>query len=708
MQCSFCQLPIPNVPGDSADPVYCCYACRFAADVTRARGEPGAVNWMLARLGIAAFLSMIVMMFSMYLYRQQVALAAGETPGEALRQLGRLMQFASLAASIPVFVILGIPILVRAVEQARSSIYSTDALVVVGVAAAFAVSYVATLSGHGDCYYETGCAILVFMTLGRWLEANGRLRASNAIRSLQALLPDRVEVVREGASHTIRPEEVLIGDLVIMPPGQRIAADGYIERGVAHVDEQIVTGESAPVVRETGQYVRAGSLNLDGLLHVRAVAVGAQSTVGRFLSLIDLARSRRTGWQRLTDRLAAAFIPAVVVVAVVALVIGISRGGTGAGVMSALAVLLIACPCALGIATPMAIWVALGAAARRRILLRDGETLERLAAIRAICFDKTGTLTTGSPRVVSFFAAESELDGGDRILAYVHAMTEGATHPSAVAVRSFTELYRAKGTGVTAIRTRSGRGLVADVDGSTVCLGNLALMHEYGLGSASAINSALADCDTLGLSVVFVGCAGRIRGLFAVNESLRPEASATVRELARRGLTVEILTGDTTARARILASVLGAPTHGALTPEDKVRRIEDIRRTVGPVAMVGDGLNDAPALAASDVGIALACGADLTRESAAICLLGDHLADIPWIVDLARRTLRTIRVNLAFAFVYNLAGMSLAVTGRLNPVFAAAAMVGSSLLVISNSARLARAASSTTDDSHSPVPAEAT
>lgn len=699
MDCSFCHLPIPTAgrAAQGEGPLFCCYGCRLAAQITLSRGEAGQVNWMLTRLGLCAFLTMTVMMFSMYLYRQEAA-GSMAPPGAddsaaVASQLAGLMRYLCLLFATPVFLLLGLPVLGAAVEQGRRGVWSTDALVVLGVGAAFVYSYVATLTDRGATYYETGCVILVFITLGRWLEAQGKLRASEAVASLQSLFPDRVEVCRGDETLTLTPCDVRRDDLLRVPAGGRIAADGRIETGRAHVDESLVTGESTPVVRERGDVVRAGTLCLDGGLTVRATAVGAASTLGRLIELLEQARRSRSRYERLADRVATAFIPLTAVLAVVGGGFGWRRGGVDDAIMTALAVLLIACPCALGIATPTAVWSALGLAARRGVLFRDGTTLEKLAGVRAICLDKTGTLTTGTPAVGAVM-----LDGdGDAALQRAAGLAGTSTHALAAGIRAYAADRDTSAASFEDVRTLAGRGLLGHCDAgvcaqtpTTVAMGNLRLMEEQSLALEGALAAAVQRARDAARSFACIGWTGRVRGVFEFVESLRPEARSALAEL--RGLVsrVCVLTGDHAGRGDDIARALETETESELTPQDKLARLRSLRESVGPVAMVGDGLNDAPALAAADVGLAMGCGADLSREHAGVCLLSNDLAALPWSVRLARRTVRTIRANLFWAFVYNVIGIGLAMTGRLSPVFAAAAMVVSSAMVVTNSLRLSR------------------
>ncbi len=678
--CDFCHLPIPRAHRLQYEltrtPLYCCYGCRLASEITGRRGEPGQVNWMLTRLGVAVFLSMAVMMFSMFGYRQQIS---GGAPTEVAVQLDAFLRYASLLFATPVLFLLGLPIAINAVEQVRRGIVSIDGLVMLGVAAAFAQSYVATLAGRGQTYFETGCAILVFITLGRWLEARGRLRASDAIDSLDSLFPAQVEIERDGKPQATRAADVRMGDLVRVPAGGRIPADGWIESGRAHIDEQIVTGESTPVVRDSGDEVRAGTISLDGGLRIRATATGSASTLGRLIRLVDDARQSKSRYERMSERLAAIMVPLTIALAIAAVYLGTRRGAAMDGVMAGLSVLLIACPCALGIATPMAICVAIGQAASRHVLFRDAETMEKLAQLRFVCLDKTGTLTTGEPRVGEFRSSPSDDSPADEALSLAAGLAETSSHSLSRAIVRFAHSHGIASRLAGESTVVAGRGLIGTVAGRRVALGNKAMMGDTG---------ELAD-STDTRTAAFLWIDDSPRGEFRFEEFLRPNSRMALDELRSAGLDVAILTGDHRARGESLARELGVPVQSELLPEHKLRIINEFRARRGPIAMVGDGLNDAPALAAADVGIALGCGADLTRDAAGVCLLGNDLAAVPWAIRLSQRTVRTIKENLFWAFAYNIVGVGLALNGKLSPVFAAGAMVVSSLLVVGNSLRLA-------------------
>lgn len=652
-------------------------------------GEEGQANWMLTRVGISAVLIMGLMVFSLCLYANDVY---GSDPSWGLQlsaAMTSFLRYISLLFSLPVFLMLGWPILDNAMKQWRVGSAWIDILVVVGVGAAFIYSYVATLRESGGVYFETGCVILLLVTVGRYLEARGKASASSAINALEQLLPRSITVVRDGESLAVPLSELRHDDRMLIPAGERIAADGLIEVGEAHIDNRALTGESRPISVSPGDQVSAGALNLDGALTVRATAVGSASALGRLAGLVEQARRTRSRYEHLAGRVAAVFIPATMVLAVVAFVLGLRRGGLDEGIMSALALMLIACPCALGIATPMAIWVALGQAASRGILFRTSDSVERLSEVRTICLDKTGTLTT--PELTATEVHLSPLSGlSERdVLAIAAGLARCSTHGLSRALTRLAEDRGISAAAVKDVRTVAGRGVVGASDWGDVVLGSRRLVEASGAREADAIARLAEQAEADAHPVTRLAVDGTVVAVFVFHETLRAEARPAVSSLRALMTEVVILTGDHEASAQRVADQLQVRSLARMTPEQKLERVRGAglpRR----VAMVGDGINDAPALMAADVGIAMGCGADVARESAEVCLLGDNLLTLPWAVNLARRTVRTIKVNLFWAFVYNLIGMALALAGKLNPVIAALAMAFSSLFVVTNSLRLQR------------------
>jgi heavy metal translocating P-type ATPase len=708
----------------------------MAHTITQERGREGAVRWTIVRLGIAIFFSMNLMAFTMTMWSLDVY-DVQRDPFQV--QLFDVFRWLSMIFSLPVLGLLGIPLLQNAIISWRQRIFSTDLLIATGVAAAYVISVVNVLRGSETVYFEVGATVLVMVTLGRWFEATGKHRATEALDQLAALLPESVTRQTPDGSEEVPCSEITVGDRLEIRPGERFPVDAILVQGRTTVDEQVFTGESVPVGRVTGDRLLGGTVNLDGNVIVEATAVFKAGSFGRLLQLLQEARLSRGHYQRLADRVSAWFFPLITGVAALTLIAHWSAG-IGVAVQHALSVLLIACPCALGLATPLAVWTALSTAAKHQVLFRSGEAIERLAIVKSICFDKTGTLTTGSPQVRHLCVLDDH-DSRD-ILPLCAALAKTSTHPFSKAVVQFVEEWptsnRAACTAAEArdwnknidlrdIRSVPGGGVEAfSPDGKQLRLGSLEFITAAGDISPRLrlrMAHALSIADQEAASVVAVSVAARPVIMFLLTETMRPESSETVKRCMELHLPVTVLTGDRAAKAEQLRrnlldchevgcqcsvecaagnthdhhhhEIIPAPAPASrlkiecdLRPEQKVRHLREIRERCSTVAMVGDGINDAPALAVSDVGIAMGCGADVSRDSAQVCLLSNDLSRIPWAVQLARRTTRVIRHNLFWAFGYNFAGVVLAAFGLLNPAVAAGLMIVSSLLVITNSLRL--------------------
>lgn len=689
-------LNSPTSPDGSRadDTAYCCFGCRFAAAVAAEGGEEGQNRWTLTRLGIAIFFSMNVMVLTMALWSRDVYADQESVQTTSASAMYELLRFGCLLFSCPVLLMLGQPIVEQSWYSLRRGQITMDWLLVAGVVASFVYSALALWTGAPHVYFEVGCMVLVFVTLGRWLEASGKLKTTQAVRALQRLLPATARLCTAHGETEDRPlDQVGVGEVIRILPGERIPLDGKVERSRATIDQQLITGESQPVVCEQGDRLFAGSLNLDGDLYLRVEAPASSGTLQRLVELVTEALASKSHEQRLADRVTAWFVPLVGVIALSTFGLALYRTGWHDAIMASLAVVLIACPCALGIATPMAFWAALGTACRKQVLFRNGDALSRLATIQAICFDKTGTLTNGDVEVEQLLIERTT----DRVelSALAARLAAASNHPLSRAIvgyaRRSPDARASNDIGALDyddVQSVAGRGICGRLrsTGQQVFLGNLTYLEQSGLVATSDLPSSEANAAHL---LAYVGWDGKVRGVFQFRETLRSEVVATLQALHKLGVKATILTGDHRARAKLLSDQLQVPVIAELLPHEKLDELQRLRTEHGRIAMVGDGVNDAPALAAADVGMAMGCGADVSRDAADVCLLGNDLARIPWAIEWSRQTRKTIRQNLFWAFGYNVVGVSLAIYGWLSPIVAAIAMVGSSLFVISNSLRLA-------------------
>ncbi len=696
--CDYCGLPVPTYRGQEAgEAAFCCVGCRIASALTAASGDAGQVRWALTRLGLAIFFTMNVMVFAMALW------AFPETNEPGASAWRDMFRYAGLLFAAPVLLLLGGPLLEDAWGSLRRRQWSIDALLAVAVAASFGYSLISLWRGGEHVYFEVGCMVLVAVTLGRWLEATGKLKTRLALRSLQRLLPDQALVFRptgdESSDHrqpSLLPrDQIRINDIVRVLPGGRIPIDGAVMRHRATVDQQLLTGESEPVIKEVGDEVFAGSLCCDGELWLRATCGPDNDLVHRMLETVEHAAAQLSRSERLADRVARWFVPSIMLLALLVLAVHWPAVGFHAALMTSLSVLLVACPCALAIATPMAIWAALGAASRQQVLFRDGDALERLAAVQVMGFDKTGTLTTGQWELAALIALSPP--EAERIWSVAAALAAGGTHGMSQVIQQQAADEGRAVLHCGRIENRPGRGLlawVAELDVNAV-LGSPRLMEEEDLAMPDRLQDAIDLWDSEGGSLCCVGWRGRVRGVFLFQEQLRAEAAEALGALHRQGVTLHVLSGDRQSAANIITTMLPVVAVGDLLPEDKLKWVLEHRQSAGRrsgCAMIGDGINDAPALAAADVGVAMGCGADVSREIADICLLNNDLNKLVWTYELARRTRRVIGQNFAWTLAYNTIGVALAAMGFLNPILAALAMVGSSLWVVGNSLRLAGAA----------------
>ncbi len=667
--CAHCGLPLARVRARPGEAVYCCGGCALAHRLTGGAEGHGQAAGLLMAVGVGSFLAMNVMMLSFVLYsgRAETDRAAGES----------WVRWALLVLATPALVLLGGPFLTRGVRRVREWQLDTDALIVIGVTAAYLLSARSVVLGAGPLYLDTAMGILLFVTMGRYLEAAARARTTDALASLVSRMPADALRLGEGGEERVSVGALVPGDRIRVRPGERLPVDGVVVEGEASVSEAEITGEPLPRWRSPGDAVSAGTLNLDGSLVVEVRRTGAATTLARIVRLVEDARAGRYPFAPLVDRLVRVFVPLVLGLALFTFVYWTRAVGTGEGLMNALAVLLIACPCAIGIATPLASTAAAGRAAAAGVLVRHGEAFERLARSKRVFLDKTGTLTGGVPELVEVRPAPGVTEG--EVLALAAGLETHSEHPLAASVRAAAAARAIVPVAVGDFRAVAARGVVGRHEG-----------RELRLGRADFVGDAKHLAEA-GASIVHLSRDGAWLGALVFRDSARPSAAEAIAALRAQGLAVEVLSGDQReAVAAIAAGLPGVLASAELLPEAKLERVnEAIRRGDSPV-MVGDGINDAPALSGAAVGVTLASGTDLAREVADVTILGGDLRRLPWLFGLARRTLRTAGFNLFWAFFYNAIGLTLAVQGRLHPLFGAVAMIASSLLVVLNSQRLTR------------------
>ncbi len=692
--CLHCGLPVPGARRDVDQVGFCCFGCRIAhqlaapaALVANGDSRPPPASTLLLRLGMGIFLTLNVMVASWLSYSRELFAAEAQRTETGL--IG-LASYLALFLCTVVVALLGMPMLADSWQslvakgasgkRGRGRRIDAQLLIVIGVFSAYLLSVVHTLRGEGSLYFDTASTVLVIVTLGSYLEAGARQRATASANQLLAVLPATVRVRRDGSPDDVFEqadrESIEVGDQVLVGSGETVPVDGTVISGVGRLSEASLTGESWPRHVEPGDRVLAGAQNYEGRLTVEVTRTADETVLAQMERSLASARLSRPPIQRLADRVAAVFVPLVVALAVAVFLLEVWQGDSTEGLLRGLSVLLISCPCALGLAAPLASWYGLRRAAEAGILIDSSVTLERAAAVTTAFFDKTGTLTQPAPALARVVVAE----GVDRdwALAAAASLETGSSHPLARALLAHTSRLGIEARPLGAVREVAGLGIEGHLDGRRLRLGGRRWLERCGLEPAAL------DPVSAGDKSLFLIEDRRVLARFDLRESLRDGVVEVIAELRRRGVACRVLSGDDESATARLAARLGVDAAGGLLPEDKVARVRARRHESagGRTLAVGDGINDAPVLSAADVGVAIGSASDLASRSGNVRLVSDRLDRVVHLLAIAQHVRRRIRLNLSWSFGFNSLGIALAAAGKLTPAFAALAMVVSSLAVV--------------------------
>ena len=599
-----------------------------------------------------------------------------------------LPAWAQFLLATPVQFILGARFYVAAWKAVKAGAGNMDLLVALGTSAGYGLSlYEWAIAAPGTMphlYFEASAVVIALVLLGKYLESRAKRQTASAIRALEALRPERALRVVDGQEQDVAISDLRLNDLVLVKPGERFPVDGEVVEGQSHADEALISGESLPVPKQPGDNVTGGAINGEGRLVIKTLALGTETVLARIIRLVEDAQAGKAPIQKLVDKVSQIFVPVVLLIALATLLGWWFYGAPiETALINAVAVLVIACPCALGLATPTAIMAGTGVAARHGILIKDAEALERAHEVSAVVFDKTGTLTSGTPQIAHFSAVSGD---EAQLLQAAGALQRGSEHPLAKAVLDACAARQLTVPDVTDSQSLTGRGIAGTLLDRRLALGNRRLLEETGLTPGPLADSAAAwEAEGRTLSwLIEQSPQPKVLGLFAFGDTLKPGALSAVQQLTERHISSHLLTGDNKGSAKVVAEALGIQdVHAEVLPADKAATVAVLKKT-GVVAMVGDGINDAPALAAADIGIAMGGGTDVAMHAAGITLMRGDPRLVPAALEISRKTYAKIRQNLFWAFIYNVIGIPLAAFGFLNPVLAGAAMAFSSVSVVSN------------------------
>ena len=602
----------------------------------------------------------------------------------------RLMGLVQLAVSAPVIFWSGRSIFEKAFKLAKQRSANMDSLVALGVGSAYSYSFYSLIFGRREYYFEAAAGIITFVLMGRYLDEKARGQAHEAIRQLIDLQPQTATLLTASGESVVHIDDVRVGDIMLIRPGERIPTDGEVISGVSTVDESMITGESMPIVKEVGHLVTGGCINGTGALQVRATAVGADTVLSGIVHMVDQAQASRLPIQKTVDQVSAVFVPGVVLISGLTFASWLAVGaGFGTAFGAAITVLLIACPCALGLATPAAIMVGTGQAARRGIFIRNGESLEMASKLTAIVFDKTGTITEGKPKVTDIINLTRL--SNESLLEIAAAAEIHSEHFLGKAIVAEARQMELQWVDPSAFQAEPGQGVRAEVGSDEVLIGNQNWLRGEKVRFTKKIEAQASSLAGQGKTPIFMALNGKLAAVFGIADKPRPNAVDAIAQLHRMGVKTLMATGDVAAAAEHIAEIVGIDRVIAhAKPEAKLEVIRNLQAEGERVGMIGDGINDAPALAAADVSLAIGGGTDIAMQTADLTLVNGDIGKAAEAMQISSFTLQVIRQNLFWAFGYNVVAIPVAAMGKLNPMIASAAMALSSVSVVLNSLRLQR------------------
>ena len=661
-------------------------------ETERGRAQTAEAKDLLVRFGTAAFLSSNLMVYSIALY-------AGYFHGFD-KNMKHLLEVISLFLTLPVLFYSGLPFIRNTFIGLKSLHFTMDSLITVGSGSAFIYSVYCLFTG-GEVYFDTSAMIVTLILLGRYIEATAKGKASMTIQMLSELVPKEARKLTSANSGAETPECEMVpvtaikkGDLLLVKPGERIPLDGTVVSGESEVDESVITGESRPVAKTAGLKVIGGSMNMFGSVVFEVTGTDKETLLSKIIQSVTEAQSTKPRIQNIADRIVAVFVPTIIAISLMTLVYYLMKGAPlDVALMTAISVVVIACPCSLGLSTPLAVLIASTVASSRGILIKNGEVIENVARVSGVVFDKTGTITTGKPVLRETLVLDPALDR-ERLLKIAASLERFSEHSAGHAI-----MQAAKGVEcyeVSGFQAVPGKGVEGTVDELEVAVGNAGFMEQKGIPVSEQTRASIVSFEIEGHTAVYAGWQGKLRGIFLVADSVREDAAQSIGRLRKMGLKTAIISGDTLTTTRAIATAVGVDDIiGGALPQQKRELVAEMHRKGGRIMMIGDGINDAPALTEALVGVGMGRGTEIAMESADAILVRSRLEAVPFFVGLCRTTFSIIKQNIFWAFFYNIAAIPLAISGVLHPIVAAGAMSVSSLFVVFNSLRIKKCGRST-------------